>query len=200
MPNAKTRIGLLGGTFDPPHLGHLAAARAAQQQLGLDEVRLVVANDPWQKSDSREISAAGTRLKMTQELVKNMSGLVADDCEILRGGKTFTADTVEEMHAKFPNSQIFLIVGADTAARIHTWNRPEIVLALSTLVVVNRGSSTVNLPEIPHARVEHVHMEPVNISSSELRDKVRSGVSIAEFTNNAISQVIVDEHLYTVAS
>lgn len=201
MPHARTpRIGLLGGTFDPPHIGHLAAAKAVKDQLGLDEVRLVVANDPWQKSAKRNVSAASIRLEMTRELVKDIPGLVVDDCEIRRGGQTFTADTLEDIHRGEPDAEIFLIVGADTAARIHTWNRPETVLALSTLVVVNRGTSTAELPELAGARVVQVHMDPVDIASSQIRVMVRAGESVVDVTNEAVSELIAQHSLYEVAS
>lgn len=199
MPDAKTRrIGLLGGTFDPPHQGHVAAALAVLHELTLDEVRLVVAHDPWQKSAKRNVSPAHVRLEMTRELVKNVSGLTVDDSEIQRGGQTFTSETLEDLRRKEPDAEIFLIVGADTAARIHTWNRPETVLALSTLVVVNRGTSTVELPEISEAHIVHVHMKPVDIASSDIRVKVRAGESVASLTNDAVQHIIQAQHLYEV--
>ena len=130
---------ILGGTFDPPHLGHLAAAEAVRTQLGLDQVLFLVANDPWQKSDARAVSPADVRLKMVHSLIDGRPGLGVDDREIRRGGPTFTADTLEEIHAESPSTDVFLIVGADTASRMHTWHRPDVVARLTTLVDVNRN-------------------------------------------------------------
>ena len=139
---APRRLGILGGTFDPPHAGHIAAAVAAQTQVGLDDVVLMVANEPWQKVGDRQVTSAQVRWEMTEALVEEISGLRADDREIRRGGPTFTVDTLEEIHAEHPDSEIFLIVGADTAGRLETWHRASDVVRLSTIVIVNRDNST----------------------------------------------------------
>ena len=107
------RIGLFGGTFDPPHMGHLAAALAAKEALGLDEVLFVVANDPWQKSGQRPITEARHRLAMTELLVEDADGIEASDAEILRGGESYMIDTVSDMRQR--GHEITLIVGADVA-------------------------------------------------------------------------------------
>ncbi|MFM8794548.1 MAG: nicotinate-nicotinamide nucleotide adenylyltransferase, partial [Acidimicrobiales bacterium] len=141
---AGMRLGLLGGTFDPPHLGHLAAARTVRDALGLDRVDLLPANDPWQKSVAgRVVTEASVRLAMVRALVQGEDGLGVDDREIRRGGPTYTADTLEEIHAEMPGMEVHLIIGADTARTFGTWMRPGVVAALSTLVVVNRGDETV---------------------------------------------------------
>ena len=91
------RVGVFGGTFDPPHSGHLAVARAAKDSLGLDLVLLVVANQPWQKVNDRKITAASHRLAMTELLVEHVDGIEASDIEIVRGGASYTFDTVEQL-------------------------------------------------------------------------------------------------------
>ncbi|MEI6198658.1 MAG: nicotinate-nucleotide adenylyltransferase [Actinomycetota bacterium] len=191
------RLGILGGTFDPPHVGHVAAAQAALTQAGLDEVVLMVANEPWQKVDDREVTAAKVRWEMTDALVAGISGLRADDREIRRGGPTFTVDTLEEIIAEQPETQIFLIVGADTAERLDTWHRARDVVRLSTIVIVNRDNSTHTAPEfLRDSRVQFVTMNPVDVSSSALREAVGRHELIEESTSPSVVSIIRDHSLY----
>ena len=195
------RVGLLGGTFDPPHFGHLAMADTAMSQLGLDEVRFVVAHEPWQKMGDRVVTDSAIRLSMAAALVEGHPGLSADDQEIRRQGLTYTVDTLEAMNAENPADEIFLIVGADTAERIHTWHRLPDVLRLSTLVIVNRSSDIVAVPSaVQGARHEVVTMNPVHVSSSDLRAAVATGASIEAMTSSAVQAIIAQHHLYEVVS
>ena len=194
---APRRLGILGGTFDPPHAGHLAAALAVQTQVALDELVLMVANEPWQKVGERQVTPAQVRFEMTEALVEGISGLRADDREIRRGGPTFTVDTLEEIHAEHPDSEIFLIVGADTAGRLETWHRASDVVRLSTIVIVNRDDSTNTFPEfLRDARVVNVTMNPVDVSSSGIRDAVARGESIDSLTSPSVATIVRDHSLY----
>ncbi len=194
---APRRLGILGGTFDPPHAGHVAAAVAAQTQVGLDDVVLMVANEPWQKVGDRQVTSAQVRWEMTEALVEEISGLRADDREIRRGGPTFTVDTLEEILAEQPNTEIFLIVGADTAERLETWHRASDVVRLSTIVIVNRDKSTNAAPGfLRDARVLNVTMNPVDVSSSGIRDAVARGESIESLTSSSVASIIRDHSLY----
>ena len=191
------RLGILGGTFDPPHLGHRAAALAVQTQVGLDEIVLMVANEPWQKVGDRQVSAAQVRWDMTDALVQGISGLRADDREIRRGGPTFTVDTLEEILSDQPDTEIFLIVGADTAERLETWHRASDVVGLSTIVIVNRDETTNTAPGfLRDARVLNVTMNPVDVSSSALREAVARGESIDAMTSSSVASIIRDCSLY----
>ena len=194
MPNpAPRRLGLLGGTFDPPHVGHLAAAQAVLAELHLDRVDFLVANDPWQKSDSRNVSPSDVRLQMVAALVRGREGLGVDDREIRRGGLTYTADTLEEIHRESAGVEIFLIVGADTAARMSTWHRPEVVRRLSTLVVVNRtGQQEVSTD----SSVINVTMQPIDVSSTKIRECVSRGESIESLTTPDVARIIDSNSLY----
>ncbi|MFV1970690.1 MAG: nicotinate-nicotinamide nucleotide adenylyltransferase, partial [Acidimicrobiia bacterium] len=124
--------GILGGTFDPPHNAHLAMARAAYAQLGLETVRLMPAGDPWQKRDS-SVSAASDRWAMTELLAGEDGRLVADDTEISRNGPSYTIDTIEQL-----GERQVLIVGADAALGIPTWHRADELVKLVDLAVVPR--------------------------------------------------------------
>ena len=194
---APRRLGILGGTFDPPHAGHLAAALAVQTQVALDELVLMVANEPWQKVGDRQVTPAEVRFEMTEALVDGISGLRADDREIRRGGPTFTVDTLEEILAEQPDTEIFLVVGADTANRLETWHRASDVVRLSTIVIVNRDDST-NAASgfLRDARVVNVTMNAVDVSSSAIRKSVAHGESIDSATSSSVASIIRDRSLY----
>lgn len=194
---APRRLGILGGTFDPPHAGHLAAALAVQTQVALDELVLMVANEPWQKVGDRQVTPAQVRFEMTKALVAGISGLRADDREIRRGGPTFTVDTLEEILGEEPDSEIFLIVGADTANRLETWHRASDVVRLSTIVIVNRDNSTNAAPGfLRDAKVVNVSMDPVDVSSSAIREAVARGESINSLTSSSVASIVRDRSLY----
>ena len=194
---APRRLGILGGTFDPPHAGHLAAAVAVQTQVALDELVLMVANEPWQKVGDRLVTPAQVRFEMTEALVEGISGLRSDDREIRRGGPTFTVDTLEEILAEHPDTEIFLIVGADTANRLETWHRASDVVRLSTIVIVNRDNSTnAATGFLRDARVLNVTMTPVDVSSSAIREAVAHGESLDSLTSSSVVSIVRDRSLY----
>ncbi|MEN9793193.1 MAG: nicotinate (nicotinamide) nucleotide adenylyltransferase [Actinomycetota bacterium] len=192
------RLGLFGGTFDPPHRGHLAAARAVRDALALDEVLLIVAGDPWQKTAAGTVSPAAVRLEMVRALVEGEPGLGVDPSETERPGPTYTVETLERWRAREPETDLFFIVGSDTLARIPTWNRWQDLCDLSTIVVVNRAP----LAETPVPRgldpdrVVQVAMEPVDVSSSALRAAVGRGESITEWTGETVSRIVSRHGFY----
>lgn len=200
MPNpSPQRLGLLGGTFDPPHRGHLAAALAARDTLGLDRVDLLVANDPWQKSGEREVTSAALRVQMVQALVEGREGIGVDDREVRRGGPTYTVETLEELTIEQPGTDVFLIVGQDTADRIHTWHRHDDLLALSTLVIVNRDQNAQQVPTaLAGARVQFVTMPFVDVSSTGVRAAVAAGDDVSAMTSASVAALIRSNGLYGV--
>ena len=112
----RLRLGLFGGTFDPPHVGHLVTAVNVRHELGLDRVLLEVANRPWQKEGQRAISAAEDRFALVAAAVRGVEGLEASRMEIDRGGVSYTADTLAELERRHPGAELFTIVGSDAAA------------------------------------------------------------------------------------
>lgn len=183
---------MLGGTFDPVHTGHLVAAVNVRHALKLDRVLLVVANAPWQKS-GRRITPAADRLAVVQAAVQGTAGVEASSIEIDRGGESFTADTLEQLER--PGRELFLIVGSDVAADLHTWRRPEVVARLATLVVVTRGGS----PDVdpgPPWRVEHVRIPKLDISSSDLRARAADGRPLDHLVPLAAIACIRERGLY----
>lgn len=198
VPNpSPQRLGLLGGTFDPPHRGHLAAAIAVREALGLDRVDLLVANDPWQKSGEREVTPAAVRLQMVQALVDGIEGIGVDDREVHRGGPTYTVETLEELALEQPGMDVFLIVGQDTANRIHTWHRHEDLLGLSTLVIVNRDENSQHVPTaLADARVQFVTMPLVDVSSTSIRAAVAEGADVSTMTSPVVAALVRANGLY----
>jgi len=165
--------------------------------MGLDRVDFLVANDPWQKSSDRVVSPAALRLEMVQSLVDGQPGLGVDDREIRRGGLTYTVETLEELAKEQPDTEVFLIVGQDTANRIGTWHRYEEVLALSTLVIVNRVENNSQLSEVlSGVRVHNVSMPLVDVSSTSIRAKVASGEEIVTLTSKSVAAVVRRNGLY----
>jgi nicotinate-nucleotide adenylyltransferase len=198
--SVSRRLGLLGGTFDPPHSGHVAAAQTALAQVGLDHVDFLVANDPWQKSDTRTITPAAIRLEMTQAIIQGHAGFGVDDREIRRGGPTYTADTLAEIAAAEPDTSVFVILGADAASRLHTWHRHHDVLALSTLIVVNRAGTPLFDPAtLAGATIINITMEPVLVSSTNIRQDVRGGRDVSESTSPEVNSIIRAHGLYRAA-
>ena len=188
------RLGLFGGTFDPPHVGHLVTAVNVRHALRLDLVILMVANVPWQKAGSRSIAAAEARFAMVAAAVADVPGLVAGRVEIDRGGPSYTADTLELLALEHPGAALFTIVGDDAAAKIETWERHEEVAARSTLVVVDRPGEPVELPTgFVWERVEVPRLE---VSSTDLRDRCRDGRPLDYLVTEPVLDVIRSLHLY----
>lgn len=193
------RIGLLGGTFDPPHVGHLVVADQVLDQLGLDEVRLVVNNRPWQKVGRRVITAADRRYEMVATAVAGAPGLIASDIEMRLGGPSYTMVTIEALTETEPDVEWLVIVGADAAAGLDTWHRAEDLRATQRFVVVNRGG--VNDGKIADSvpdgwRYEAVEIPALDVSSSELRELVAVGRSVRHLVPDAVVQLLDAWGLY----
>lgn len=188
------RIGVFGGTFDPPHVGHLVAAVDARQVLDLDVVLLMVANVPWQKAASRNISGAEDRLAMTRAAVSDTEGIEVSDLEVRRGGPSFTADTLVELRRGEPEAELFVILGNDAAAGFATWERHEEVAAAAHLVVVDRpGSPT---PADGPYRWTRVDIPELEVSSTEIRQRVATGRSIRYLVPDGVAPVVAERGLY----
>ncbi|MDQ3931697.1 MAG: nicotinate-nucleotide adenylyltransferase, partial [Actinomycetota bacterium] len=131
----RSKIGLLGGTFDPPHLGHLVVAEIARVTLELAEVQFVVAGQPWMRED---FSKAEHRLSMVQLAAEGNSAFRVNRSEVDREGPTYTADTLEQLTAEMPGVALYFLVGADAAAKMEDWRGVEKALELATFVAVTR--------------------------------------------------------------
>lgn len=168
------RLGIFGGTFDPPHVGHLVTAVNVRHELGLDRVLLVVNDQPWQKLGTRDISPAEDRLAMVEAAVGSVEGLEASRIEIDRGGLSFTADTLRELRDGDPSRDLFVVLGSDAASALPTWERAAEVRDLATVVVVERPGAREVAPLSGWSwlRVEVPRLE---VSSTDLRARVADG-------------------------
>jgi nicotinate-nucleotide adenylyltransferase len=196
------RLGILGGTFDPVHVGHLVAAVNTRHELGLDRVLLVVANEPWQKVASRPLSPAADRLALVEAAVAGVEGLESSAIEIERGGPSYTADTVAELKARWPGAELYLIVGADAAAGLDSWERIEEIRSKVVLVVVNRPGTAI-APSAPGSPLEGwdvriVEVPALEISSTELRDRVATGRPLDFLVPMPAIRAIRERGLYPV--
>lgn len=191
------RVALLGGTFDPPHIGHLLAAVAAQHQLG-GAVWLVPNGDPWQKSGPRRVTAAPVRLEMVRAAVAGVAGVEASDVEVRRPGPSYTIDTVRQLREVEPDLDVTLVLGRDAAALLSTWHRIDELLGQVSLAVVDRhgaGESPTPAPVVASSP-EVVPMPRVDVSSTDLRRRVADGRPLAVLTPPAVIEVIERHGLY----
>ena len=188
MRMSQRRVGLLGGTFDPPHIGHLVVAVEARATLNLDEVWLLVAHTPWQKS-SRGVTDAEHRLAMARAAVVGLDGLVASDFEFDPPGPTYTVDTLERLVRVRPEVMPTLILGADAAAGVDTWHRSADVASLADIAVVDRpgcGSTTPATLAVPQ----------LDVSSTGIRARVQTGRPIDVLCPPGVVSLISELGLY----
>jgi nicotinate-nucleotide adenylyltransferase len=197
---AAERIGILGGTFDPVHVGHLVAAVNTRHELKLDRVLLVVANEPWQKSGTREVTPAVERLGLVEAAVGDVEGVEASGLEIDRGGVSYTADTVGQLHEQHPGCELFLVVGEDVAASLHTWERIEEMRGRVTLVIVTRpGDFGRPSPELSGWSTASVEIPALEISSTDLRRRAATGRPLDYLVPAAAIRRIRERELYATS-
>ena len=193
------RLGVFGGTFDPPHLGHLGVARAARDNLALDRVLLVVANDPWKKSPERAITPAADRLALVQALIRGADGrprpgLEASDLEIRRGGPSYTVTTLRELAAEQPDAELFLIIGRDLVDDFASWHESANIERLATIVVVDRPGYVTDAKR----GWKMLPVEPVDVSSTGLRAQLRDGSDVSAYLTPEVVAEIRARQLYGV--
>jgi nicotinate-nucleotide adenylyltransferase len=188
------RVGLFGGTFDPPHVGHLVTAVNVRHALNLDVVILMVANVPWQKEGSRTITPAPDRLAMVDAAVRDVAGLIPGRQEIEHGGPSFTADTLAVLADEMPEASFFTIIGDDAAAGLRTWTRWEEVVERSQVVVVDRPGDPVALDGgVDWVRVEVPRLE---VSSTDLRARFTDGRPLDYLVTQPVLDLIRSSRLY----
>ena len=198
------RIGILGGTFNPPHLGHLVCAQEAYFQLGLDRVLLVPVRTPPHKL-LREDPGPGHRLALCRLAARGDERFEASDLEICRDGPSYTVDTLEQLHATVQDSELYLIVGGDIATGLPEWRAPERVLSLATLAVAGRpGTARASIEAalrcVPGGeRVRFFRMPRIAVSSTLVRRRAMSGEPIRYLVPDAVARYIERHRLYRTA-
>ncbi len=198
IPSGSRRIGLLGGTFDPPHHGHLQAAATALVSLELDVVFLVVANDPWQKTaGGQDVTPADVRLAMVRAAAQAHSGIEVDDLEIRRGGPSYTVDTLDALAQRSTEDHLFVLVGSDIAPELDSWARPEEVRRHATIVVMERPG---HIGARPPAGWDHVVLdgEFPDLAGTELRALAATGGDVTSAVSEDVYRLIVKHGLYGI--
>jgi nicotinate-nucleotide adenylyltransferase len=188
------KLGVFGGTFDPVHAGHVVVATETRAQLGLDRVLLVVAGDPWQKR-GRVVASAADRFGLATTAVEHLDGIEASAIEIERGEASVTADTLEALSA--PGRELYLVLGADAVANMPTWRRLDETRHLATIVVVERAGDVHSEPPGPGWRVERVSIPRLDISSTDLRERLRDGRPIDGLVPPDVVHEIHQRGIYT---
>jgi nicotinate-nucleotide adenylyltransferase len=199
----RCSAGILGGTFNPPHVGHLAAARHARSALGLDGVVLMPANTAPHKAGEPD-PGPEHRLAMCRLAVEGEEGLSACTIEVQRGGASYTVDSLRAIHAGHPHAELTFIVGADTAGTMTSWREPDGVLELAELAVVTRSGSAEQevrerLGELLSShpgRVRFLTMPAVEVSSSMARQRAAAGEPLEELVGARVARYITEHGLY----
>jgi nicotinate-nucleotide adenylyltransferase len=187
------RIGVFGGTFDPPHLGHLVAAGDAADALGLERVVWIPsALHPFKGESVR--TPPELRLEMTRAAIAGDPRFEADDLELRRQGPSYTVDTLRELHARHPGAELFFLTGADNLRDLPKWREPEEVVRLARLVVVSRQGEGV--PEDTRFPALAVRVLRFDVSATEVRRRVAAGTSIRYLVPEAVREIVERERLY----
>jgi nicotinate-nucleotide adenylyltransferase len=199
------RIGILGGTFNPPHLAHLVCAQEAHAQLGLDRVVLMVAGVPPHKAVEQD-PGAEVRFELCRLAVAGDERLAVSRAELDRAGRSFTIDTLRLLHETDPQDELTFIVGGDMARSLPTWREPEGVLSLATLAVAERAGAGVDgerdaiqaalRPLAGAERVRFFGMPRIDVSSSLVRERVAAGEPIRYLVPDAVAERIAAGGLY----
>ncbi|WP_225869230.1 MULTISPECIES: nicotinate-nucleotide adenylyltransferase [unclassified Nocardioides] len=196
--DGRTRIGVMGGTFDPIHHGHLVAASEVQGWFGLDEVIFVPTGQPWQKAD-RDVSPAEHRYLMTVIATAANPRFTVSRVDIDRSGPTYTVDTLRDLRAERPDADLYFITGADALTDIFSWHDAEDAFDLAHFVGCTRPGADMDpatLAKIPHDRVTMVEVPALAISSTDCRERQRAGQPVWYLVPDGVVQYITKHGLY----
>ena len=197
--HARRRVGVMGGTFDPVHHGHLVAASEVQAWFDLDEVVFVPTGEPWQKS-TREVSPAEDRYLMTVIATASNPRFWVSRADIDRKGPTYTIDTLRDLHALMPDAELYFITGADALGDIFTWRDAEELFALAHFVGCTRPGYAMDdstLQGIPKDQLTIVEIPALAISSSDVRKRRAAGEPVWYLVPDGVVQYINKYSLYT---
>lgn len=200
------KIGIMGGTFDPIHNGHLMLGRQAYKEYGLDEIWYMPSGHPPHKKD-HDVTESAMRLEMTRLAVKGHEGFLCSDFEVKRSGNTYTAQTLCLLRKKYPEHVFYFIIGADSLYEIETWYEPERVMAQAIILVARRkyeeagkeqaiNRQAAYLSEKYNADIRVLHSEKMDISSAVLRRMVANEQDISSFVPHEVLSYIDAHGLY----
>ncbi|MBK1681989.1 nicotinate (nicotinamide) nucleotide adenylyltransferase [Rhodoferax fermentans] len=196
---APKRIGILGGSFDPPHLAHVALGQAAVVQLGLDGLCVVPTGQAWHKA--RVLTEATHRLAMTQLAFADIPQAWVDPRETRRAGPSYTIDTLRELCAEFSQAEFFLIIGADQAQALTTWQSWQEILQSATICVADRPDLTrfravFDAEKAYPERFFHLQMPSMAISATDIRSAISTHQNVTALVGESVARYIADHHLY----
>jgi nicotinate-nucleotide adenylyltransferase len=188
------RLGLYGGSFNPVHLGHLLVGQAAREELGLTRLCYIpAAQSPFKPGVA--LAPAADRLRLLRLALAGQTGCELDDQEIRRGGVSYTIDTVRDYRKRFPDTELFCLVGADHAQLLPTWRAAEELSGLVEFVVIPRpGQGRVAVP--PPFRARYLDGFPLGLSSSQIRDRIREGRPVDLLVGPAVAEALRNNRLY----
>lgn len=192
---AGRRVGVFGGTFDPPHLGHSRVAAEVMEALELDRLLWVPAGTPPHKQ-GRPVTAAEVRRRMVAAAIADHPGFELCDLELARGGISYTVDTLRELRSAHPGWSLFLILGADLLADFASWKDPDAIRRMAQLVAISRGAEAVPFGSGLREGVRTVHVKRVDISSSEIRRRIAGGEAVSTMVAAQVLSIIESERLY----
>ncbi len=194
------KIGIFGGTFDPPHIGHLIVADEVRSALKLDKVLFIPASRSPHKQ-GRRITPAAQRLKLVAHAVAGNPNFLVSDLEVKRGGVSYTVDTLEELHRRRPRDEFFLLMGMDNLRALHTWKSPDRILELASVVVMTRpGVPMARLPQWLSTRTIICPVPEIGISSSDIRRRVRDGKPFRHLVPERVYSHMIRNRLYVASS
>jgi nicotinate-nucleotide adenylyltransferase len=191
--NGRPRIGVMGGTFDPIHHGHLVAASEVAQSLGLDEVLFVPTGAPSYKAD---VTPAEHRYLMTVIATASNPSFTVSRVDIDRQKPTFTIDTLRDLHEQRPDADLYFITGADAIAQILSWKDVDELWRLAHFVAVSRPGHVLSVSGLPEQDVSLLEVPALAISSTDCRDRVRRGFPVWYLVPDGVVQYISKHHLY----
>jgi nicotinate-nucleotide adenylyltransferase len=189
------RLGVMGGTFDPIHNGHLVAATQVAESMALDRVLFVPTGHSWQKDDS-QVSSPQDRFLMTLLATVDDPLFAVSRVDLDRHGPTYTVDTLSDLSANHPNSDLFFITGADALASLHTWRDYERIIDRATLVGVSRPGHALADPGLPAGTVHLVEISALAISSTECRQRAAAGLSLDYLVPSPVARYVEKKGLY----
>jgi nicotinate-nucleotide adenylyltransferase len=190
---SKIRLGVMGGTFDPIHYGHLVAASEAASAFELDKVLFVPTGEPWQK---QAITDAEHRLAMTKLAIDGNPLFEISTVDVRRAGPTYTIDTLRDIHESNPEADVFFITGADSIAQIDSWKNSSQIWPLAHFVGVTRPGHSLEVPKSATGEVSLLEIPALAISSTDIRARVEAGKPIDYLLPNSVIDYIHANHLY----
>jgi nicotinate-nucleotide adenylyltransferase len=192
----KREMGILGGTFDPIHMGHLVLAQQVREELELDQVMFIPCLIPPHKTRNR-LSPAKDRFRMVEIAVEDNPAFSVSDIELKREGLSYTVETLRQLRNVYPHTELYFLTGSDVLDEIHTWKDPEEIYKLAKMVIAVRPGFDSIDPKNPFAkRSRLVDITGVDLSSSRIRERVKNGQSIKYLVPPKVEEYIIKKRLY----